>query len=164
MATKSKSALEYYLLKDPRVRIKYDIKQFWTGYNKIQSKIILVDLDWEESLEKSIYEIVPIGLSKKESESIVLTSDNHITRAMLFGEPIKMIICVNNKEDLLTIKEALLQAFGDILTKGIHSKIEKLNFKRMGDAKANDIKTNESTYKYYDFAIKLPKMPKVVKK
>ena len=162
--SQTKSALEYYLLKEPRTRIKFDIKQFWSGYNKAQSKIKLVSLDWDETHEKSVQEIVPIALKQHDSESFVLTSDNNVTRAMLFNEPINMMVCVNSKEALETIKAGLLSAFGDMFTKGVHSKVEKLNFKRMHDAKTIGMKTDESTYKYYEFGIKLPKVAKVVKK
>lgn len=158
--TQTKSALEYYLLKEPRTRIKFDIKPFWIGFNKIQNKIKLVNLEWDDTHEKSIHEIVPIGLKQNEGYSFVLSSDNNITRAMLVNEPIQMIVCVKSKEDLIDIKSALLAGFGDILSKGVNSKVEKLNFKRMNDAKTLGIKSGETDYKYYEFGIKLSKIAK----
>ena len=166
--TQAKSAFEYLLSHDHRVKLKYDPKPFWKSFdaaNKILAKhdTKIKVLSWEKSHDKALTELVPAAISFAEGKSFVLTTDSNITRGITSGAPIKLIFAVASKEDLVWLKDAIHSTFEGVVAKGIHSKIDKLNFKRMGDAEANGIKLHGSAYKFFEFAIKLVKMPKAVK-
>lgn len=165
----SKSAFEYLLTQDPRVKVKYDAKPFWTAYDYIQSKFasrnfVLKNVDWSDSHEQTLSDVAPSVVDAQEGKSLVITTDSSITRGITFGEPIKLLIAVSSKEDLNTIKEILSTALEPIVAKGIYSKITKLNYKRMNNAEEQGIKSSNPTYKYYELPIKLSKVPKAVKK
>lgn len=163
----AKTAFEYLLSHDHRVKLKYDPKPFWNAFDNANRKLATHNseikyVSWPESHDDELNVLAPKVISSHEG-SFVFTTDSSVTRGIAFGTPIKLMIVATNKESLEWLKSSIHDSFKDILAKGVASKIEKLTFGRMKGASDYDIKI-EGSFKFFEFPLKLAKMPKVVKK
>jgi len=160
-----RTALEYYLLENPRIKIKFDAKKVFEQFNKLHSTlhkegVSVKVLSWAESQEKDIdkvYKIAAHGIEDKAP--IVFTTDNNVTRSQLFGEEIKFCIMVNNKKELDMIKLAILDLFQDAIpTKTRYNSVKQLRVNKQF------VDTKVETYLAATFSFKLLKLKKIIAK
>ncbi len=117
----TRSALEYNILKNPRVKIKYDTKMFFEQFIKIKDKlskegVVVKIVDWTISFEKpydNLYKIITDSI--EDNSPVLFITDNSITRTQLFGEELTFCLLVNNKEELDKIKTCVLEHFENVI-------------------------------------------------